>query len=484
MKKGVLFVIIFLLFVSIVNAGSGVSITEIDSKTILQPNEIGTYTLEIKNLDSGTYKLQIKGDGYAGLPTSDIEYVFAEPNILTLQGKQSAQVEIQILLKPHAERQKRYKTYVDIISLLSTDVKERVELQVFAMEPKDPITMYETDSSKKVAPGQNFYLELGLANNLDRDLSNVDIYISSDIFEDQQTVSLFEGQERTVEFLFPIDNSVSPGDYTYNARVYFDGNLEETVAGTFSIQENLDITAYSKTETDFLFSKTTIVKQNNGNSEVSESYSYSPGLIESWFSKYNIEPTNSNEITGWTFNIEPGEEFTINITVDYRPVLIALIVLILISIVSYFVFIKRVTMKKEVFKLKYSEDGLADFKVLLHVKNMTSKSIKDITVIDILPKIIKPTMDFGTLHPKGVERGQKGVRIMWKIDQLVSGEERIISYKVKPSMSVLGNLDLPAAVAKFKNINNRVNKIKSNRKGVNSTSSQESKAEKQAKKNL
>jgi hypothetical protein len=485
MKRGALLLLVFLLSMTLVAAGEGVTISEVDSNTILQPDEKGTYILEIKNEDTGKYQLQIKADAYAGLPTSDIEFIFANPNYLVLEGKESAEILIEIKLKENVPRQKRYKTYIDVTSVNNNEVDERYELQVFAMEPTDPITLFVSESSETVSPGNSFLLILGLENNLDKDLNNLEIYVSSDIFEDQRTIELFKDQEKTTDFIFEIDNSVEPGDYSYNVRVYYEENLEASLKGEFSVEENLDIVEYSKTITDFLFSQTTVIKQNNGNSEVTESYTYTPGLIESWFSDYNIEPNyDIDSITGWTFNVSPGEEYTITITVDYRPVLVGLIVLLLLAAVFYFVFTKRVSIKKEVFKLKYSQEGLADFKVLLHVKNMTSKPIKDITVVDRLPKIIKPTMDFGTLHPKGVERGTQGVRIMWKIDQLVSGEERIISYKVKPSMSVIGKLDLPMSVAKFKNKHNRVTKIRSNKTSVLSGVSKDSENNKKHKKNL
>jgi hypothetical protein len=180
-----------------------------------------------------------------------------------------------------------------------------------------------------------------------------------------------------------------------------------------------------------------------------------------------VEPSSEdNGIRSWFFSVEPGEDYVVTITIDYRPALVAILVLLLLGLIAYYVFTKRVSMKKEVFKLKYSTEGLSDFKVLLHVKNNSTKPIKDVTVVDRLPRVIQPSMEFGTLQPTGVQRGSKGVRMMWKISELVSGEERIISYEVKPRMNIIGKFTLPTALGKFKTKSKRTVRIRSNRAHV------------------
>lgn len=471
--------VMLILFVGIVAAEEGIQITEVSSKTILQPDETGQYTLKVENLGSKSYQLQVLPEPYAGLPTSDFDYVFVDPDLLTLNGHESAEVKVDIKLKDDVLRQKRYKTYITISALNDPSVSEKYTLQVFAMAPKDPITMYVSDVGETVAPGGEFSVTVTLVNKLSQNLNNIDLYISSDIFEDKQTIQLFTEQERTIPLSFPIAVDAPPGSHGYNIRLYFDNELRTTVNGTFTVQEHLDVSQKVETTTAFLYTETRVVKTNNGNTVVSDSFSYPQGFVAKWFSSYSIEPTARNSGAQWIYTLTPGESFTATIITDYRPGLIALIVIIILAIIISYLYTKRVTVRKDVFKHRYSTEGLSNFKVLLHIRNRTNKPVKDLTVMDRLPRIIQPSTTFGTLHPAGVERGDQGVRIMWTIPELVKGEERIISYDVEAKTKVLGVLTLPPALVKFKNQAGRSIQIRSNSARV---STPEAKAEARAQK--
>jgi hypothetical protein len=47
-----------------------------------------------------------------------------------------------------------------------------------------------------------------------------------------------------------------------------------------------------------------------------------------------------------------------------------------------------------------------------------------------------------------VDRGNKGILIKWKLGDLEKGEERIVSYKAKSKLTILGSFSLPAAVVR------------------------------------
>jgi len=478
MKKGIIILMVFLLSISIVTAyDEGYSLEEISADTIIEANQVAEYNLKLSNLGPKTIYLQLRGDEYAGLPSSDFEYVFVDPKYVEMSGNEVIDVTVSIKLKEDVPTQKRYKTYITIITLGEETSQEQYPLEVFAIEPKQPITVALTEKPGDVAPGNDVIITIDLLNNLNEDLGNVDIYYSSEIFEEQHTVQLFSKQEREVEFSFPVSNSVSPGDYSYSIRVYYEEDLTGAENGTFTVAENLDIKEITDYTEAFLLRTHKITITNEGNSRVSHSYEMEMGLLARSFASYNIEPSVKKGVAYWGFSLEPGEEVVIDVNVNYRTGLVGAIIFIFIILIIYYVFTKRVTIRKEVFKLKYSDQGIADFKILLHVKNNTNKPIKDLTLVDLLPQVIRPSMDFGTLRPTGVQKSGKQVRMMWKINELVSGEERVISYKVQPRMSVIGRLTLPAALGKFKNEKNRVVKTRSNKPFVYSGVAEKTKKE-------
>ncbi len=447
---------------SVVSAYGGIGLEEVSSTTMIEPGQIAEYSLTIKNLGPKYYQLQVSGDPYAGLPSSYFEYVFVDPNYVELYGQGEVQVNVSILLKDDVTVKKRYETYITVTGINDESILESYYMQVFAKEPTEPVSLYVSEAAESVAPNNDYVLKLGLLNNMNEDLNNIDVLVSSDLFEDQQTVQLFDDQEREVEFNFPIETTASPGNYTYSVRLYLDDELKATTTGEFIVEESLDVSETVKISEEFLYKEIVITIENTGNMEVSSSYEYSLPWYERWFASYSVDADVEDGAAQWTFNIAPEEDVVVVIGIDYRPLIIGIIALILAGIIAYFMFTRRVTINKKVFKMKYSTDGLTEFKVKLNVRNRTSKKIKDITVVDRLPRIIRPNMHFGTLHPTGVERAAKGVRMMWKIKELVPGEERIISYDVQPRMGVIGKLTLPSAIGKFKNIRNRVTKIRSN----------------------
>ena len=265
MKRGIIILFLALLLVgSIVSADEGVSFTEINSTTILYPGELGVYNLLLENLGSQQLKLQIKAEPYVGLPSNDFDYVFVEPTYVELQGHEQVEVEVTLKLKENVVRQKRYKTYITAETLnLEEALSTQYDLQVFAMPPQDAISVSLTDSTERVGPGGEFSVNLQFVNNLPKDLSNVDVYVSSDLFEDKQTIELFQEQEKDASFSFSIPRSAAPGEYSFNARVYYDQELSGSVTGSFIVDENLSVSEYNEVIKGFLYEIRTVTITNN-----------------------------------------------------------------------------------------------------------------------------------------------------------------------------------------------------------------------------
>jgi hypothetical protein len=127
-------------------------------------------------------------------------------------------------------------------------------------------------------------------------------------------------------------------------------------------------------------------------------------------------------------------------------------------------YMKRVvSIKKAVFKMRDEKGAVAEIKVLLHVSNKTSKPITEIKVVDILPNMLILSHEFGTLKPNKFQKGEKSSRLIWDIDELEPGEERVISYRAKPGLHVIGSLTLPASLLRYTNKDKRIIDMQSNK---------------------
>ena len=70
-----------------------------------------------------------------------------------------------------------------------------------------------------------------------------------------------------------------------------------------------------------------------------------------------------------------------------------------------------------------------------------------------MPRIAELIKDneVGTIAPEKVTRHErKGTLVRYEVGDLMPYEERLISYRVKSSLSILGGVSLPVAVSKFK----------------------------------
>ena len=122
--------------------------------------------------------------------------------------------------------------------------------------------------------------------------------------------------------------------------------------------------------------------------------------------------------------------------------------------ILYSIFRSDIVVKKHAVVLGTKEGGITEMKVIMNVRNRIGRPIKNIAIIDNVPNIadIQKEFQIGTLKPtKIVTHERKGNLIKWNIDFLEKYEERIITYKVRSKLSILGKFKLPPAVIKYEN---------------------------------
>jgi len=86
--------------------------------------------------------------------------------------------------------------------------------------------------------------------------------------------------------------------------------------------------------------------------------------------------------------------------------------------------------------------------VSLDVRNRSLGEVKDVAVRDSVPSVAEVVERFETIRPT-VKRTTTGTALIWKFDALKAGEERVLTYRIKPTVEILGTLRLPAASVMF-----------------------------------
>ena len=101
--------------------------------------------------------------------------------------------------------------------------------------------------------------------------------------------------------------------------------------------------------------------------------------------------------------------------------------------------------------------GAKEIQIMLEVRNRTRHILKDAVVRDYLPASAQVIDRFDTLRPI-VRKTLGGTELSWKFETLKPHEERIITYRIKPSMEIVGEIRLPTANIRYMDHNREYRK--------------------------
>ena len=154
----------------------------------------------------------------------------------------------------------------------------------------------------------------------------------------------------------------------------------------------------------------------------------------------------------WDVALE-NNRMQVTVSKNFVP-LFAVIVLLIVVIALYYSLRAPLSIRKEVVSSVKRHGGIVEMSVVLHIKNRGQGKINDVEIAETIPSIVSVgrEVSIGSLQPSKILRHEKkGTTIVkWYIDHIDVSEERVLSYKIKSELSILGSFSLPAATAVFK----------------------------------
>lgn len=235
---------------------------------------------------------------------------------------------------------------------------------------------------------------------------------------------------------------LAKGNYEIIASVYNQYyELLDTKKMSIRVKEITSI-EYSQEISKGLLTKTITLKaENKGNvgSVAKLQYSLTGPRFQYELDK---DSTINNDIAEWTCFLEPEQSCQKKITVNYWWVLILVIIIAILTIL-----IIRNYFKPEFYK-KYSKTEEGQYNIHIYVKNKGRKPITDIEIHDTIPGIMKFEPSKHGIKPFKINKRNEQINVIWTLDELKPGEERVISYTLKPRLAVVGGIDLKKAKLK------------------------------------
>ena len=289
------------------------------------------------------------------------------------------------------------------------------------------------------------------------DITNMTIRLSSAVFSEEYSMALGPRKETTKDFTFDLNPLQEPGDYPVTVDLYYPktGKVITTFETTLKIDGYSLVTPQYDTQYEWFLKKELINLENLGNEEkIKEVSVYAPWPKRLFM--YSDPKAEKIKIDGktylqWSTSLKTAETMQIIVYTNYRVPIILLVILILGS-AAYFVFRSPVLILKEVAVVGEDSEGISEVKVRIFLKNRSRGQVHNISVTDKLPGITEliQSNHLGSLKPTRITKTQKkGTLLYWDLDSIESYEERIITYRLKAKLKIVGDMTLPKARVKF-----------------------------------
>lgn len=310
-------------------------------------------------------------------------------------------------------------------------------------------------AEEEINPNEPLSVKVKLDNQNSLEYSNLTIVLKSRLFRGEIQSALGKKEKKTVEFKSNIDALTPPGADTLVVSVLKGNKTLDTEVHHFEIVRYQDIVRSEKKEKKLLKGSTTYTYANKGNFPFDGVVKVENNLIDGLFTSSSPRGYGTKEegvrFLALKVHIEPGEEFTWAVTSNYLS-LVVIIALLLLSIALYYLYRAPVVVQKSFSNIVMREGGVSEFKVIINIKNRGKEPLHGIEVVDRVPNIgdFESGLSLGTLHPISVRKHEKkGTIVRWRIESLDPEDERVITFKMKSHLPILGQFTLSPALATF-----------------------------------
>ncbi len=325
----------------------------------------------------------------------------------------------------------------------------------------------------KVDPRKDVVITVNLENQNRRNLSDLSIKVRSNVINQDFVTNLGPLERKTARFITNIDPQTRPQRDALRVTVVATekdrGYQFDLPPIDYEIPSYGQITPTIEIVKSFLRRTRIITLKNDANVLIDQPFAFKMPWYTRIFSSTDPDARVENGNLVWDVQINVGNSREVRITTNFRPAAIILL-LAIIAYIAYLVFRSPIVIRKSAHVLSTREGGISELKILLEVKNRTNKPVRDATIIDLVPRIAEliKEYDVGTLTPKNVIRHErKGTILKYEVGDIMPHEERVISYQVKSSLSILGGVSLPEAVARFVASTGKERTTSSNKPKVN-----------------
>src|SRR3989344_3894049 len=435
-------------------AATSVEVTPVVDHIIFGEKASFTITIANQREEAQTYTIVSPGTGILW----DVKTQPLRDSTVYVGPKQSKDVTVT------AEPIEKFTPGVYLISLeitSNTGERDEKQLKVFMgpNEPREylPSLRVTLDMNDRIDPRESQTVHLLIENLNPLEISPLTIEVSSEIPElnIQQTLDLppGPGKTKTAEFSFEMSDTQQPKIY----YIFFQFKREDEIIKV--VEKRVEVipvtdpfTQDMQEDKKFLKKDRTLTITNTGNVRNTQAITTPVTMIQRLFTVTSpqaaIEERDEFKVYAWSVELSPGDTATISISTSYRTPA-AIILLMIIGAVAYRIWRHPLMLRKVASRVEVHEGAVSGLKVTLIVKNQSNSVLKNVELQDQMPGItdVEQGVEMGSLKPYDISKKGNHTIVKWKLSELEGREERLITYKVKSRLKIVGMLQLPRAKA-------------------------------------
>ncbi len=430
-----------------------------NSITIMNTSETAAFTVSIGNDNSkfnDTFRFGAVDVNWA-VQSDPLEDYLGGVSLMPGQTKQ-----INLVFKPISGMSRGPKKVELLVKSELTGVTESKYFYINVGESEPSLKEYLAAVSKildmptKIDPREPVVIRLNLENKNPKNIQAMTIDLNSRLIKKQEITSLEPLASKNVAITINLDPNTPPQQDVMRVSLIVDGKTLQPL-----LEEKYEIIGYSTIVEQDLPKQEAFLKNtkgrtyfNDGNMKASKQVLEETNFFSRFFTSTEpqayIITKNGKQYLTWDVELAPKQTRQITVAKDYR-LLFLIVILALLTSGFYYVLRSPVLVRKEATVVGIKEGGISELRVLIHIKNRTGTTYENLIVTDKIPHIadLDEDVEVGTLKPTKSVRHRDGVVIKWELPSLEKYEERILSYKMKSKLTILGGFALPRAIAKF-----------------------------------
>ena len=375
--------------------------------------------------------------------------ISSERYMLRLSPLEQASVKVLVRAEPTA-REMIGLTRVKVLARSTGEVQEEL-LSIKVLRKFAPMLTSLTLNKKSFKPNETVYVEITVKNigvAEKKVLLQVQATNREKIFFAEKELKLSSFEEENQTFSFQLHKHQHPGIYSVEAILLTQekeliGELSESFLVEQVKEKKLQVSKSSTPFGIFAELKATNVGNVNYTLKITETLpKISRGLFFASPEPTSVEEVEEALLYSWEVTMQPGESVRIRYQAAFYVLWVAGAAAGGVGLLFY----RRVSLPTLTKKHRYKGplSPKHEIPISIELKNRHRKEIRRIEVEDFVPSLARVVRKFETLKPSLKEKDE-GTTLLWKIPHLRPGEERVLTYRIKPVVDIVGTLNLPAA---------------------------------------